>query len=268
MKVPVLSVENEEIAIVELPGQFNESISEDLVKRAVLAMQSRRRQPYGASPDAGKRASAKLSRRRRHYKGSYGIGISRVPRKIISHRGRRFNWVGAFAPGTVGGRRAHPPKAGRIWEIKINEKERRKAIRSAMAASVRKEVVSRRGHKTPEIYPFAVESKIENVDRTKNVFSILKKLGLGNELARASEKKVRSGKGKMRGRKYKTKKGPLIIVSGNCKLVKAARNIPGVDVVEARKLNAELLAPGTSIGRLSIYTQGAIERIGKERMFE
>lgn len=267
MKVSVLSITNEELSKIELPFQFDEDISPDLIKRAVITIQNRRRQRYGAAPEAGKRSSATLSRRRRNYKGSYGIGISRVPRKIMSHRGRRFNWVGAWAPGTVGGRRAHPPKAEKIWETKINQKENRKAIRSALSASMQKKMVEERGHKVPLNYPFIVENKIESIDKTKSAVDTLKKLGLQMELSRSSEKKVRSGKGKARGRKYKTKKGPLVIVSDNCKLLKAARNIPGIDIVEVKNLNAELLAPGTIPGRLSIFTQGAIEKMQKEKLF-
>ncbi len=268
MKVQVMSITNEEIEKVELPAQFNEPVSENLIKRAVITIQRNERQPYGAHPEAGKRAAAKLSRRRKHYKGSYGIGISRVPRKIISHRGRRFNWVGAFAPGTVGGRRAHPPKAEKIWGAKINEKENRKAIRSAMAASVMKNIVAERGHRIPENYPFVIESRMEGIGKTKSAFDILSKIGFGGELARSAQKKIRAGKGKNRGRPYKAKKGPLIVVSGECKLTKAARNIAGIEVVEVKNLNAALLAPGTMPGRASIYTQGAIEKIKKERLFE
>ncbi len=267
MKIPILSIENKELSTIDLPDQFSEAIEPDLIRRAVLTIQKNKRQKYGSDPRAGKKYSAKLSRRRRHYKGSYGIGISRVPRKIISHRGRRFNWVGAFAPGTVGGRRAHPPKAEKNWDVKINKIENRKAIRSALAAVVEKKLVAERGHKVPAIYPFAVENKIEGMDKTKGVFKILEGLGLKAELKRSAEKKVRSGQGKLRGRKYKTKKGPLIVVSDSCKLLKAAQNIAGVDIVAVKNVNAELLAPGTMHGRLAIFTQAALEKMQKEKLF-
>src|SRR3989344_7504660 len=131
----------------EFPFQFNEPIRPDLVKRAVESIWGNTRQPYGAFPRAGKQAAAKLSRRRRDYKTSYGYGISRVPRKVLSRRGTRFTLVGAYAPGTVGGRQAHPPKAEKIWTRKLNKRERRKAIRSALAATIVKELVEKRGHK-------------------------------------------------------------------------------------------------------------------------
>src|SRR3989344_4390875 len=141
MKVKVLSLDGNESGSIELPSQFSEEIREDLIKRAILAIKSYKRQKYGAKEEAGKRASAKLSRRRRKYRGAYGMGISRVPRKILSRRGMRMTWVAAFAPGTVGGRRAHPPKSAKNWELKINKKERKKAIRSALAATASKDTL-------------------------------------------------------------------------------------------------------------------------------
>src|SRR3990167_995862 len=103
MEVKILSLDGKEIGKRNLPSQFNEDVMPDLIKRAVLAIQSHKRQPYGAKPEAGKRSSVEISRRRHNYRGSYGIGISRVPRKIMNRRGTRMSWVGAFAPGTVGG---------------------------------------------------------------------------------------------------------------------------------------------------------------------
>jgi len=236
-------------------------------KRAVLTYQSNRRQRYGAGKEAGKRASATLSKRRRAYRGSYGLGISRVPRKILSRRGTRMNWVGAFIPGTVGGRRAHPPKAEKKWSKKINKKERRKAIRSAISATVSKDIVKNRGHIVPENYPFIIESKIESLDKTKKVIEILELLGLKEELRRTTKKKIRSGKGKIRGRKYIKKIGPLIVVSKEDKLTKASKNIQGVDVIVVKNLNVEALAPGASPGRLTLWTDAAINRLEKENLF-
>ena len=47
----------------------------------------------------------------------------------------------------------------------------------------------------------------------------------------------------------------------------AAKNIPGVDVVEVKSLNAELLAPGAKPGRLTLWSSAAIEVMGKEKLF-
>ncbi len=266
MKANILSLEGEKIKQVDLPKQFNEEYSPDIIKRAFLVIQSHKRQPYGANPKAGKRASAKLSRRRRKYRGAYGHGISRVPRKIMSRRGTHFNWEGAFAPGTKGGRRAHPPKAEKDWSKKINIKERRKAIRSAISATTNKDLVKKRGHNFTEI-PLILESKLESLSKTKEIISVLTKLGLEKELKRTSVKKVRAGKGKSRGRKYKRKKGPLIVVSSKCKLLNSATNILGIDICSVESLNIELLAPGAEPGRLTIWTDKSLERLEKENLF-
>ncbi len=267
MKLNILDSSNNQVGEIELPPQFSEEVRYDIIQRAVLFIQSHKRQAYAASSNAGKRASAKLSRRRRDYRGSYGLGISRIPRKILTRRGTRMNWVGAFAPGTVGGRRAHPPKPEKIWWKKLNKKENTKSIRSAIAATILKEAVLEKGHLIPDHYPFVLDNKFESLDKTKSVFESFKKLGMENELRRVEGKKVRSGKGKHRGRKYKKSKGPLIVVSKKDKLTKAASNIPGVDVVEVRNLNTEILAPGGKPGRLTLWTKAAINILEKENLF-
>lgn len=266
MKADVLNIQGEKVRSVELPEQFGEEIRPDIIKRAVIAVKANKRQPSGANLRAGMRHSTKLSRRRRKYKTSYGHGISRVPRKIMSRRGRNFFWVGALAPNTVGGRRSHPPKAEKIWSQKVNTKERRLAIRSALAATCLKEFVEKNGHLFKQV-PIIIVSDFENIKKTKEVKNILISLGLDRELERSSVKKIRPGKGRMRGRKYKTRKGPLIVVSKICSLQQSAKNIPGIDVALVESLNAELLAPGYEPGRLTIFTDKAIERLDKEKLF-
>ena len=130
-----------------------------------------------------------------------------------------------------------------------------------------KDLVIKRGHKAPDNYPFAIDSSIEEVKKTKDVYSALKKIGLGKELARTKQKKVRAGKGTMRGRKYRKKVGPLLVVSKNCDLLNSAQNILGISVVKAKDLNAELLAPGSDIGRMAFFTEAAIKEIQEKKLF-
>ncbi len=266
MKLKILSISKTEKGSRDLPNQFNEDVRPDLIKRAVMSLQSNSRQRYGAYPRAGLEHHAKISRRRSAYKGAYGHGISRVPRKILSRSGSHFNWEGAVAPNTVGGRRAHPPKAEKEWGQKINKKENRKAIRSAIAATLNKELVEARGHKMPVQYPFILETRIESISKTSEVINALEKLGFGEELGR-SRKKIRAGKGKTRGRKYKKTRGMLIISSQKCELQKAAKSITGVEVIDVKTLNAESLAPGSIPGRMTIFTDSAIEMLEKEKLF-
>jgi large subunit ribosomal protein L4e len=264
MKIPVFDRTAKEVSKKDLPNQFDEEVRLDLIKKAVLTVQANSRQPYGSNPDAGMMVSAKLSRRRRDYKGAYGIGIARSPRKIMTRRGTRFNWVGALAPNTVGGRRAHPPKADRIWDKKLNIKERRKAIRSALAATMHRDIVKARGHLLPKDFPFILSNDAEHIKKTKDVIELLYALGFREELDRTKEKVKRAGLGKNRGRPYKVKKSVLFVVSKKCGLNRAAANVSGVDVVTPDHLNAELLAPGCAIGRLTLYTEGAIDEIAKK----
>lgn len=267
MKLTILDIGKKKSGEQELPAQFKEDYRPDLIKRAVHALQSAARQPYGASLGAGMRHSSNVSKRRRKYRGCYGFGISRVNRKIHSRRGTRMHWVGTFSPQTVGGRRAHPPKAEKELAQKINKKENRKAIRSAMAATLNKTLVEERGHRVPAEYPFVLSSSFEEIVKTAEVKKILHDLGFEKELSRSLIKKIRAGLGKMRGRKYRRKKSILVVVSGVCPLLKSAQNLPGVDVVIASALNANLLAPGAMPGRITIWTDKAINLIKEKKLF-
>ena len=264
MKAKKFTIDGTENGEVNLPKQFSEEFRPDLIKRAVLAIQSHNRQAYGASPDAGTRASAYVSKRRKAYKTGYGKGQSRTPRKVILRRGLHFYFVGAFAPNTTGGRRAHPAKAGKVWDLKLNIKERRKAIRSAIAATMDQEKVKDRGHKSKSI---VIDAKYEDLKKTKDVETFFKALGYQEELDRIAIKKIRAGKGKNRGRPYKKKKGPLLVVSKKCSLMKAAQNMQGIEICEVKNLNAELLAPGTDAGRLTVWSDKALEIMEKEKLF-
>jgi large subunit ribosomal protein L4e len=264
MKVKIMTMEGKEGKEIELPKQFSEEFRPDLIKKAVLVIQSHRIQPTGVKPEAGKRASAYLSKRRRRYRGTYGPGRSRTPRKILSRRGLRMYYVGAFVPNTVGGRTAHPSKASKIWDLKMNTKERRKAIRSAIAATMDQSRVKGRGHRSQSII---TDNSFEQLTKTKDVENWLKKVGFEKELERVAVKKIRAGKGKNRGRPYRKKKGPLLVVSDKCPLVKAARNMQGFDICHVKELNTELLAPGTDAGRVTIWSDKALELMSKENLF-
>lgn len=267
MKLAIYDSSKKKTGESEMPGQFSECIREDLIRRAVLSEQSQERQAYGAHSEAGKRSSSELSKRRRKYRGCYGFGISRVNRKIHSRRGTRFHWVGAFSPQTVGGRRAHAPKAEKKWTQKINKKESFLAIRSAISAGFDRVVVAARGHNLPKEYPFILDSSVEGISRTKDVQAALVALGFEEELSRCLLKKVRAGIGKMRGRRYNRKKGILLVVSSECALEKAARNVPGVDIVHVDSLRAQLLAPGAHPGRVALWTQKAVDIVKEKKLF-
>ena len=250
MKVNVYSKEGEVQEEIELPAIFKEVYRPDLIKRAVISSQTARIQPWGSDPMAGKRTSAESW-------GS-GRGAAMVPRVKNGSKA-------AFIPQAIGGRRAHPPRPNKKYHEKINVKERRFAIRSAVAATSNHDLVEERGHKIENIpqFPLVVEDEISSIKKTKDTREIFKKLGIIDDITRAKKgKKIRAGKGKLRGRKYKTTKGPLIVVAEDKGIGLGARNHSGVDIVTVENLNAELLAPGTHPGRLTIFTKSAIEKLG------
>jgi len=248
----IFNLEGKASGKVELPPVFATPLRPDVIKRAVLAIQSNRLQPQGRDLMAGKRTSAES-------RGT-GMGIARLPRR------KGGSGRAAFAPGTVSGRQGHPPLSEKNIVKKIPKKEKRLALLSAIAATASKDVVASRGHHVKDVaeIPLVVTSDFESVSKTKDAEETLIRLGILSEIFRAKEgTKVRAGKGKSRGRKMKRAVGPLIVVAQNKGIVEAARNVPGVDVVRVADLNVEMLAPGTHPGRLTVWTSSAIERLGE-----
>ena len=248
----IFNLEGKQIGKIDLPTVFRTVLRPDVIRRAVLAMQSSRLQPQGRDPMAGKRTTAESR--------GVNLGISRVPR-VKGGAGRA-----AFAPGTVGGRAAHPPTSKKKIVKRIPKKEKRLAILSAMAATASKEVVASRGHSIEDVVqvPLIVTDDLEGLKKVKEVEEVLVHLGVLSDIFRVKEsRKVRAGKGKSRGRKIKHAVGPLIVVTKNNGIMEAARNIPGVDIATVRNLNVEMLAPGAHPGRLTIWTSSAIEELDK-----
>ncbi len=245
MRAKVLNLNGEIFEEIELPELFKEEFRPDIIKRAVLAIQSHKRQPYGTSPLAGIDYAWE--------NWGPGYGYARVPR--IKHGSRAV-----VVPQAVGGRRAHPPKVERKWKEKINKKERKKALRSAIAATANPEIVRARNHLFEGDLPKIVVDEFESLKRTKDVIEVFKAIGVYADVERAKEtKRFRAGKGKMRGRRYVMKKSVLVVVSNDNGILKAVRNLPGVDGVIVKDLNVELLAPGCIAGRLTVWTKSAID---------
>ncbi|MDD5148209.1 MAG: 50S ribosomal protein L4 [Candidatus ainarchaeum sp.] len=263
MKAGVFALDGKKIRDIELPRVFETEFHPNLIKRAVLSSQSARLQPKGNFIMAGRMNSAEYrgARRLPNQERSINVGHARLPR-LKNRRGLLYGRV-ARVPQAVGGPRAHPPKIEKkIWE-RINKKERKKALESAIAASAKKELVEKR-HALEEgiVLPVIIEDKFEDLKKTREVITVLSALKLGKDLENAKAKRRRkSGKGKRRGRKIKQKKSVLIITKKNSQVYKAARNIAGIDICEVRNLNTELLAPGCSAGRLAVWTESAVKAL-------
>ncbi len=247
MKVPVINLQNEKTGEVELPKVFGTPVRHDVIKKAVIALQSTRFQPQGRDPMAGKHTTAES-------RGT-GYGIARVPRLKGGSRA-------AFGVSIVGGHAAFPPRSEKVIVKRINKKEKRFAIRSGIAATAVKELVEKRGHKfESEHLPIVVSNEIQSLEKTKDVEALFIAIGVQDDVERADRRKVRAGRGKMRGRKHKKGKGPLIVVAEDNGIGYAARNLPGVEISSVAGLNAELLAPGAHPGRLVIWTESAFGQV-------
>lgn len=93
----------------------------------------------------------------------------------------------------------------------------------------------------------------------------MKKTGIYDDVEKViSSERMHAGIGKIRGNRWNTRKGPLFIYSEeNVKLLKAVRNIPGVEVCHVDRLNLLQLAPGGRLGRFVIWTLGAFTSLNK-----
>ncbi len=248
--VPVYNLNGEKIDEAELPPVFNFPVRKDLVRRAFHSALTAKLQPKGRDPLAGKRRVGE----------SWGINhsVARVP--------RLDNGRAVFAPMTRGGRLTHPPRVEKVQHEEVNKKERVRAIASALAATAVPEIVRKRGHKfTCSELPVVISDEFEQIEKTSQGKEVLMKLCVWDDLIRAYEgRRIRAGKGKMRGRKHVVPKSLLIVVSReDSKVLKALRNLPGVDVVAVNLISVIHLAPGGVPGRLTLFTKKALSEIGR-----
>ncbi|MHB8586009.1 MAG: 50S ribosomal protein L4 [Thermoplasmatota archaeon] len=249
INVKLYTVKGEEKGTVELPPPFEAPFRPDLIRKTVNAILSNARQPYGSDPLAGAKHS--------QYSWRSGQGSSRVPRLSQGSRA-------VLSPAVVGGRRAHPPKVATNWSEKVNRKERKLALASALGATTRADLVSARGHKFREgvTLPVIVEDAFASLEKTAKVREALAALGLDADLERASNgRHQRAGRGKLRGRRNRTPRSVLVVVEADAPVRRAAVNLPGVEVVSVSELNCDRVAPGGDAGRLAVFTAGALREI-------
>ncbi|KAK8633056.1 hypothetical protein V6N13_013910 [Hibiscus sabdariffa] len=243
------------IATVPLADVMKASIRPDIVTFVHDNISKNRRQPYAVSKRAGHQTSAE----------SWGTGraVSRIPR--VPGGGTHRAGQGAFGNMCRGGRMFAPTKIWRRWHRKINVNQKRYAVASAIAASAIPSLVMARGHRieaVPEM-PLVISDAVESVEKTSAAIKVLKQVGAYPDVEKAKDiQGIRPGKGKMRNRRYISRKGPLIVYgTEGSKLVKAFRNIPGVEVVNVERLNLLKLAPGGHLGRFVIWTKSAYEKL-------
>ncbi len=263
MKTNVYDLQGKVIKEIELPNYFEQSYRPDIIKKAVISSQSKSYQPTGNSPYSNRLNTAEYRgvRKGNRMDNSINTGHARLPRL----KNRKVLMAGRVAgvSQAVGGPRAHPPKVTKILIKKINSKERTKAILSAISATANPALVEVRGHMLPDKIklPLVIDNSIENLEKTKDVYSFLDSFGLSNNIEKAKDAKTfRAGKGKSRGRRYKRRKSVLFVLGDN-KNYKIFQNLEGADVVSATQLSINELAPGTHAGRLTIFSESAVSKL-------
>ena len=233
---------------------FAAPLRADLVQSIHTELRKNARQPYAAKYGAGHDTAAE----------SWGTGraVSRIPR--APGGGTHRAGQGAFGNMCRGGHMFSPNRTWRRWHRRVNLKQRRYATTSAVAATAVPALVMARGHKIEDVpeLPLVVGAGTENVSKTKNAIDSLKDVGAYREVDKVKDSKnLRRGKGKMRNRRYQQRKGPLVVYSEDSGLVKAFRNLPGVELRRVDQLNLLQLAPGGHMGRFVVWTKPAFEKL-------
>jgi len=255
MKADVIGLDGKAEGKVDLPEVFGSELRPDLVKRAFWLVGSHALQPKGRDPMAGERTTAET------HNPPTGTGRSRIPR-VKGERHPKSGLAGGVA-SIVGGRLPHPPRSEKVIHLKINKKERHAAMASAIAYTADLDAVRARGHDVKKLaLPIVVSDDVETVEKTSELVAFLEKAELGPELERVKEGiRRRTGKARLRGRVYRVGVGPLIVVTNDRGLGKAAASIPGVQVARVDSVNVVELAPGGIPGRLTLWTQSAVQTL-------
>ena len=238
--VSVFTAEGEEESVAsttKMPGVFLAPIRTDIVHHCYTNIAKNKRQPYCVNKYAGKMPSA----------ASWGTGraVSRIPR--VQGGGTHRSGQGAFGNMCRGGRMFAPTKTWRKWHRKVNVTQKRHAIAAGLAASAVPALVMARGHKVDGLaeVPLVVSSGIEKIQKTRDAVTLLKKLQVYADVEKTiASRTQRAGKGKMRGRRFTQRRGPLVIYDQDNGLTKAFRNIPGVELASVHALNLLQLTPG------------------------
>ncbi len=233
------------------PAFFDSTVREDIVAKAIESERFATAQPYGLYKEAGKRhsASGTISHKRHEWKGHYGKGIARVPRKTMWRRGTQFYWIGAEVNMARGGRRVHGPTIFKHVR-KINKNEQKIALQSVLAATSQENYISQRYPTVKAVSGVQIISELPK--KTSQLVELMHRI-FNTSRATPQGKVIRAGIGKRRGRRFKVNAGALLVTGKDEKV-----NYKHVDTKTTKELSVMDLYP---LGRLTVYTQKALEEL-------
>jgi len=243
---------------VELPSNFSSQIREDILSKVFEAQKLKPEMGTGFYAGMKYSASGIIRHKRHSWKSGYGKGIARTPRKIMSRHGTSFNWVGATVANARGGRQAHPPKTEENQFKKINKKELLIAMNSGFSGTADKKSIEKKYSFSGNSI-FVVKDSLLSM-KSGEFFDLMEK-AFGEEAYEKilKHKTQRAGKGKARGRRYKSNAGLLFVVADDEDMQRK-----GIEVVNVSSLRVHDLAPNGVPGRFACYTEKAIKQIGEK----
>ena len=257
MKVPIYDTNGAGVGEVSLPPLFSTPFRRDLIRKAFINLDSHKYQPQGRHPTAGMDVVARSN------DPPTGRGVSRIA-KMLGGGGGRQGQAGGVA-SVRGGRQAHPPNVNKVTWKRLNKKENRLALCSAIAGTAIGEVVRSRGHRTGKVesFPVVMQDAVEDVGTTKDLIALLESLGLYQDVLRLQFRRSRTGKSALRGRSKKVGKSILFVVSDGTALARACGAIPGVECRRASDISVLDIAPGAEPARLTVYSESALAILSK-----
>jgi large subunit ribosomal protein L4e len=280
IQAKLYQMDGSESSTIDLPAIFRTPYRYDVIHKAYVNLLSHSYQRQGRYPMAGEVVSAESR--------NTGLGIARIARA----RGEGFSRAGQAA-GVASirqGRVAHPPESWKNIYKKVNDKEKQLALCSAIAATARKDLVERRGHRVSNIssFPIIVSDDVEDISKTKDLLKLLNALGLKDELRRLDvSRKSQSGTARRRGRRGRSAVSAIIITSNDGSsaakqdrandndtrsntnnkdkryknIHKLSRSIRGIDIKQVKDLSVLDFAPGSKPIRLAIFSESAIKEL-------
>jgi len=280
IQTKLYQLDGSESGTIDLPSIFRTPYRYDVIHKAYVNLLSHSYQRQGRYPMAGEVVSAESR--------NTGLGIARIARA----KGEGFSRAGQAAgvASVRQGRVAHPPESWKNIYKKLNQKEKQLALCSAIAATARKDLVERRGHRVSNIssFPIIVSDEVEDILKTKDLLKLLNGLGLKDELHRlVISRKPQSGTGRRRGRRGRSAVSAIIIIGSDGSSVPkqdnandhAARSgmsnkdkryknilrlsgsIRGIDIKQVKDLSVLDFAPGSKPIRLTIFSESAIKEL-------
>ena len=280
IQAKLYQMDGSQSSTIDLPAIFRTPYRYDVIHKAYVNLLSHSYQRQGRYPMAGEVVSAESR--------NTGLGIARIARA----RGEGFSRAGQAA-GVASirqGRVAHPPESWKNIYKKVNDKEKQLALCSAIAATARKDLVERRGHRVANIssFPIIVSDDVEDISKTKDLLKLLNALGLKDELRRLDvSRKSQSGTARRRGRQGRSAVSAIIITSNDGSsaakqdrvndndtrnntnnkdnryknIHKLSGSIRGIDIKQVKDLSVLDFAPGSKPIRLAIFSESAIKEL-------